>query len=49
MLNVTENLVLRGKADLVPEAYRIQSEQIAYEVPDAESQRGKLSALAKAQ
>ena len=49
ILNLRENLVFRSKADLILEAYRIQSQQIAYEVLDSETRKRQLSALAKGQ
>jgi uncharacterized protein (DUF488 family) len=46
ILKLRENLLLRNKADLILEAYRIRAEQIAYEVRDGEVPRRHLSATA---
>jgi hypothetical protein len=49
ILGIEENLLLRDKADLLSEGYRIQGEKIAYEVPDAEVRSRELSSIPKGQ
>ncbi len=49
ILGIEENLLLRDKAELLSEGYRIQGEKIAYEVPDAEVRSRELSSIPKGQ
>jgi uncharacterized protein (DUF488 family) len=47
-LNIHENLVLRTKAELIAEGYRVQGDRIAYELPKAEDPKLQRKSVAKA-
>lgn len=47
MLDIRENLVLRTKAELIAEGYRVQGDRIAYELPEAEDPKQQLKSVAK--
>jgi uncharacterized protein (DUF488 family) len=48
ILDIQENLVLRTRAELVAEGYRVQGERIAYELPEPEGGKQRLKSVAKA-
>lgn len=48
LLDIHENLVLRTRAELIAEGYRVQGERIAYELPAAEDGKQQLKSVAKA-
>lgn len=47
-LDIHENLVLRTKAEMIAEGYRVQGDRIAYELPKAEDPKLQLKSVAKA-
>jgi uncharacterized protein (DUF488 family) len=49
ILGIEENLLLRDKADLLSEGYRIQGEKIAYEIPNPEVRSREFSSIPKGQ